>query len=108
MCLKSQIINKLIDEKRLIIDFKDGLVSFVKNGIKKIKYFWFDKDGYKMYQLRYNGQKFNIRGQKLIWFAAGGKIPKNHDIDHKDRNRANNGLLNLRCLHRSINRGKKI
>lgn len=108
MTSKSKIIVQLVHEKRLIVDFRTGLVSYVRDGVKTDKYFYLDKDGYKIYQIKGYGERFNIRGQRLVFLAAGGKIPLNHDIHHKDGVRANNRLLNLACVHQKINRGKNI
>lgn len=105
---KAKIIQELIQTGKMLVNFKTGVVSLIKEGFVRAKYFWIDKDGYKLYQINYDGGHFNIRGQRLIWFAAGGKIPRNHDIDHKDKDRGNNKLLNLRCLHKSINRARHI
>jgi hypothetical protein len=104
---KAKIIQKLIKEGRLKVDFKTGDVFYRKGDKWNIRVYWLKK-GYRCYLIRYNGIKFNISGQRLVWLAAGGKLGKHTDVDHWDRNRQNNGLLNLRPMHKSTNRSKRL
>lgn len=105
---KIRIIRKLIDKNRLKVDFKKGLVYFISSIGWKVKKFWKDKGGYSLYNFQGKGFKFNIRGQRLIWIAAFGKIDKNGDIDHKNRKRSDNSLMNLRNISQSANRSKRL
>lgn len=40
---------------------------------------------------------------RVVYIAAHGSIPETYEIDHIDRNRHNNSLINLRAVHRSDN-----
>lgn len=43
------------------------------------------------------------RGHRLVYEAFAGKIPKHLEIDHKDGNKHNNDITNLRAVNRSEN-----
>ena len=54
-------------------------------------------NGYKCVQLWKNSQRKNYRVHRLVAYAfIGGQLPNKPQIDHKDRNRANNDANNLR------------
>jgi hypothetical protein len=52
-----------------------------------------------------DNKKYYIHHLVLETFV--GERPEKHDCDHKDNNRNNNALINLRYLHQSINRSHK-
>lgn len=63
----------------------------------------------------FNGIKFTLRNtgyygmtngdrtsmHRFVWEFHNGKIPNNHDIHHRDRNKANNKLENLELLSKN-------
>lgn len=53
-----------------------------------------DKKGYIILSYRFNGKFFKLKAHQLIYYVAYGKIVDN--IDHKNRNRADNRISNLR------------
>lgn len=60
---------------------------------------WFNKsNGYRMFQ--YKGKKYLTH--RVIWYICKGRWPSKH-IDHKDQNRLNNLISNLRDVTRSVN-----
>ena len=56
-------------------------------------------DGYQRVSL------FNKRylAHRILFEMASGPIPEGHDIDHRDQNKRNNGLSNLRLATRAEN-----
>ena len=68
---------------------KDGYcevcISIIENGVHKRKY---------------------RRLHRLIWETFNGKIENELTVDHIDRNKSNNSLINLQLLTRSDNTGK--
>src|ERR1700761_4942392 len=57
----------------------------------------YDKDGYVVIQI--NAKKY--RAGRLAWLYMTGRWPR--EVDHKDRDRANDAWLNLRECTRSEN-----
>jgi hypothetical protein len=67
----------------------------IKNGYKPINLQ--THQGYKYVQLWNNNEKQTYRVHRLVAFAfIGGQLPNKPQIDHIDRNRANNNADNLR------------
>lgn len=54
-----------------------------------------NKDGYYLIGLYKNSNK-SFLVHRLVWKAFKGEIPKGMQIDHKDGNKLNNSLTNLR------------
>lgn len=61
--------------------------------------------GYLRINLRKNKKCHFLYIHVLVMLAFKGEKPENHDVDHRDRNRHNNHLSNLRYLHQTKNRG---
>lgn len=64
----------------------------------------YNPSGYLYYKLSIGKSKYDyVRGHRLVWETFNGKIPANLEIDHKDRNKHNNKLSNLRLVTHSEN-----
>lgn len=57
-----------------------------------------DKDGYLIIKIKGT----QIKAHRLAWFLYYGNFPKN-EIDHKNRNRTDNRIQNLRDVSRQEN-----
>lgn len=55
-----------------------------------------DKDGYIVVSDFEFGRNDRMRGARLVWVMHHGDVPAGMIVDHKDRNRTNNRLDNLR------------
>ena len=55
----------------------------------------FDKDGYKFCKIQKSGKQYTCKIHALVMAAFIGPRPEGLDIDHEDRDRANNNLSNL-------------
>jgi len=55
------------------------------------------------YRLCYANKKI-VREHRVIWEMLNGKIPKGLQIDHINRNKADNRIENLRVVTGSVNR----
>lgn len=77
----------------------------VKNKISgKIKKFYIRDNGYCTIHLINNvGETKHCYIHRLLFTAHSGIIPNGYEIDHIDRNRANNKLENLRLLKHKDN-----
>jgi len=65
---------------------------------------WQDAYGYPSVSLQKAGRWLKPAVHLLVYRTFRGRVPKGHEIDHRDRNRANARLSNLRCLTRWQNR----
>lgn len=45
---------------------------------------------------------------RLVWKSFNGEIPDGYEIDHKDRNKANNKLSNLRAVNKKAQQMNRI
>lgn len=59
-------------------------------------------DGYRVLKVKYEGKRVQIAVHVLAWALHYGTWPEN-DVDHRDTNRLNNKLENLRDAPRSLN-----
>src|SRR5215813_11184193 len=55
-------------------------------------------DAYGYIQLSINRRRY--KGHRLAWLWVYGPIPEGMEVDHKDANRANNAIGNLRLANR--------
>lgn len=87
------------------IDHFTGIVNVKSHGGKRIHYNAgsMNPDGY--IRIWCNG---SLRMQhRLNYYLYHGVLPdEGYEIDHKDKNRANNGILNLRILSKSDNNSR--
>ena len=58
-----------------------------------------DSNGYVVVSVNNKGHY----AHKIIWEMHSGEIPNGYEVDHIDRNRANNNLNNLRIVTRKQN-----
>lgn len=58
---------------------------------------------YSQVRLMNGGKKYSRNIHKLVWVAFNGQVPDGFVIDHKDNDRRNNGLSNLRIITQSQN-----
>lgn len=65
-----------------------------------------DEDGYLKVQISGGNRKRRVFVHKLVALAFLGPIPDGHDVDHINRERADNRAVNLRYLPISVNRGQ--
>lgn len=52
-------------------------------------------------QITYQGKGY--KAHRIIWEMYNGSIPDGYEIDHEDRNKANNLLSNLRLVIHAVN-----
>lgn len=57
-----------------------------------------NKDGYLLVDLCKDGKRKNCRVHRLVWETFVGKIPEGYELDHRDGDKTNNRLENLKCV----------
>lgn len=75
-----------------------GRVRSLKFGKVKILNGGKTKEGYCQVHLSKNGKQKKFLVHRLVWEAFNGPIPDGYEIDHRDANKQNNILDNLRCV----------
>ncbi len=58
--------------------------------------------GYRVVRIYFQGKRYNILAHRLAWYIYKGIMPKGQ-IDHIDRDPANNLEMNLRDVTQSVN-----
>lgn len=74
--------------------------------LRKLKTLEFIEFNNKKYTKRYDGYYKCTSGSRNllhydVWVFHNGKVPKGHDIHHKDKDLDNNEISNLEMLHKS-------
>jgi hypothetical protein len=54
--------------------------------------------GYVQYNIGRNGYNARLYGHRIVWMASNGPIPRDLEIDHINRIRHDNRLINLRLV----------
>lgn len=74
----------------------DGQIISKNRGICKLELI---NNGYLRWStFAKNRKRLRVLVHRLVWETFNGPIPEGYEIDHKNRNRADNRLDNLRCV----------
>ena len=52
--------------------------------------------GYIVLSVRAFGERKQVKAHQVVWLAAGNDLPEHRVLDHRDRDKTNNALSNLR------------
>lgn len=63
-----------------------------------------NKGEYMQTMMSINGTRFNIKCHHISWIMNNGAIPDGYIIDHRDGNKTNNDISNLRLATHSQNK----
>lgn len=95
-----QFTQEVINHMRSIFEYKDGSLywkaHYHKPFIGKRAGVVLGKKGYEAVTFQYNGERQRVVTHRVIWMLHNGVIPDGVQIDHIDRNPANNKIENLR------------
>lgn len=96
-------ITSLVDTGKIKVT-KDGRVWAYRGGrLQELPARERGDGGYLAVDLRDGNETRTAYVHRVVYIAAHGSIPDTYEIDHIDRNRHNNSLVNLRAVHKSDN-----
>lgn len=99
-CIISKIWPSAEDmDKELFIDLENQQI--IKLSTKKILKQRLDKEGYTIINFVFNGMSRNLKLHRLFFYHHHRFLPRL--VDHKDTNKSNNHIENLRDLTKSEN-----
>lgn len=96
-----EMILEAIKRKFLIVDHKLGKVLAVRFRNKEIG--TVNLKGYKVATLHLDGQRKQVKLHRIIWISRNGLIPKDKVIDHINRIKSDNRIINLRLATAKLN-----
>jgi hypothetical protein len=89
-----------LDENQEVRRSKDGYLNRFKKG--DLAKFYKGTGGYLNIQIP-QGIRRTVKKHELIWILNGKSIPPGYEIDHKDGDKTNNDISNLRLVDRKLN-----
>jgi transposase-like protein len=105
---RSLVIKSALDEGRIKVDFNTGKIYSTRQRGKygqEIELNGADCNGYIVHNITYDGIKKQCRAHQIVWIAANGLYDKDYlMIDHINRDRKDNRLINLRLVTAKDNR----
>lgn len=96
-----QLCLEIAESELIKIDFEKGLVYASRFANRQIG--TLNMQGYVVATLHWNGDRKQIKLHRLIWIAKNGLIPEGFVLDHINRIRSDNRLVNLRLADAQLN-----
>lgn len=95
MCLEA------IKRGYVTVDLMNGLAYAKRFAGKRMGSY--DTKGYQVTTLSIDGEKKQVKLHRLLWIAENGLLPTGSQIDHINRNKADNRISNLRLADSKLN-----
>jgi hypothetical protein len=95
------MILEAIQRGYIEVDSESGLAYSIRFGGKRVGST--NKGGYRVFTLYMDGLKKQLKLHRLIWIAENGLPPVGSQIDHINRNKLDNRLVNLRLADAKLN-----
>ena len=104
---RNSVIQGALNSGKIEVDFETGEIFSTRirgHEGERIKLLGSECNGYIVHTLSFNGLKKQCRAHQIVWIAAHGLYDKDKwQIDHKNRNRKDNRLENLRLVSAAEN-----
>jgi hypothetical protein len=86
----------LIASGELLVDSDNGFAFTTRCGKTKRQLGCTSNRGYSVCTLHYGDERWQVKIHQIIWISVNGAIPSGFMIDHINRNKSDNRILNLR------------
>lgn len=108
---RTELILKCLNEGRIETDPATGKIySRMIRGYEgqRVELVGSDCNGYRVHSIKYNGIKKQVRAHQVIWISVNGPYDKDKlMIDHINRDRTDNRIVNLRLVTAQGNRANQ-
>jgi hypothetical protein len=92
----NKVILALLANKRITVDLNTGDVYSHRPNQEPLKLKPKLSTGYCMYCLNYKDKRYYLLGHRIVWLASGRVFKRGKTIDHINRIKTDNRLVNLR------------
>jgi len=93
-----ELIMAYLKEGLITVDAETGLIYSNRTDRGQPLKGYHNRDGYISHHLRYGEKDFKVLAHRIIWMSQNRSIPKGKQIDHINRVRDDNRIVNLRVV----------
>lgn len=101
--MRDELILELIDAGRISVDAERGHVFALRSNTPDKPAGAKTSKGYLRVCLTVNGRQKHFMAHRIVWVSVHGPVPKGFEIDHGNRDKADNRIANLESVPGAVN-----